>query len=283
MRIGNHFVQGGVGTPLGEVAISAPDFGANMPFLDSVVIPLDNARTMDILPIGGTCLWASRSTSRGALLTVHFNEQGNQGIPFTAGMAITAMRYGRLYVSNDAQAGETITLTYGNVPANFLNPADLPGNVDVSNITLDSSWHRDVDLERQFWSSFNMGPTVGQYPHGGLLAGAGITCYATRLLVTSDTTQALRLARHDAALSWASTETNMRTGSAAPVSTVSGETNAALQGTLFGNGGAISLLADTPTELIKAPWRMDAAEGILVAGETVNTRLRGIFEWNEVA
>lgn len=70
---------------------------------------LDNARDVSQLSVGaGTFIWAYRASDLGAELTVHFNNQRNEGVVFNKGMSIDSIAFSNLYVTNTAQAGKWI-------------------------------------------------------------------------------------------------------------------------------------------------------------------------------
>lgn len=129
--------------PYDPTGMSPPQFGLDSPDMKSITIPLDNARTLHKFNIGGNVLWAARASSIGATVDVRFNDQRNDDIEFTRGFAIMGSKFSCIYVTNTAQAGESITLIYSveqYEQLRFLNPDISYTEIElVKATTLDSS------------------------------------------------------------------------------------------------------------------------------------------------
>lgn len=70
---------------------------------------------------GGNFIWAIEATDNNASLTISFNDYNNAKIPFKKGMVIKGLGMNKLYFTNAAQSGKSITLMIVEAP----DPANL--------------------------------------------------------------------------------------------------------------------------------------------------------------
>lgn len=114
----------------------APQYGQDEAPFRTIRINLAVARSQHELPIiAGSFLWAYTSTSLIANIDIHYNNQSNDPINFRMGMMVRGKKFSKLFVTNAAQAGETITLAYAKESIegiNIENPAVQYTNVTVS-------------------------------------------------------------------------------------------------------------------------------------------------------
>jgi len=126
--------------PKGE---APPEFGIDANVVKTKLIDLTGARvTPERLEIGGSILWAVAATSYGALLNVRLNDQMRSPIPFQHGLCIRGSRFSRLYLTNAAQPGETITLLYATEEIDNIqieNPGAAFAMIDLTKATVFNS------------------------------------------------------------------------------------------------------------------------------------------------
>lgn len=114
---------------------SPEEFGRAASRIGIVTIPLDNARQQQEFTIGGTMLWAINASTIGAQLTVQFQDYTSAEIPYSKGLSIRGVRYSKLYLTNEAQAGEFITLLYAVEAEGGLQIDNPLQDADAANIT----------------------------------------------------------------------------------------------------------------------------------------------------
>ena len=88
------------------------EFGIDANILKVRRFNLTNARMLEQIEIGGSCLWAIAATSLTANIDLRINTQQSDPLTFQQGMFIRGIPFSRLFVSHAAQAGETITLFF---------------------------------------------------------------------------------------------------------------------------------------------------------------------------
>lgn len=84
-----------------------------------IVIDLTGVRANEELQLAGTMIWAVASSVATALLDIRLSDVFNDPIPFQAGTMLSGIPFTKLYLSNAAQVGDTITV--------FIS-ADQPGD-----------------------------------------------------------------------------------------------------------------------------------------------------------
>jgi hypothetical protein len=82
---------------------------------------LDTAVSNKEISFSGNICYAVNSSSSTSKVLIRFNQMGEQAIEFTQGFGLITP-FDKLYISWDAQAGETITLLIG---------VEAPDNVDI--------------------------------------------------------------------------------------------------------------------------------------------------------
>lgn len=82
--------------------------------LRAFTIDLSVARTEAplVLNLSGNWLYCRQATPSTAQATIQFNTQRGDGIPFGLGFLVKGLPFTRLYLTNSAQAGATLTLFY---------------------------------------------------------------------------------------------------------------------------------------------------------------------------
>lgn len=75
-----------------------------------ITIDLASARTDEELSLKGNFVWAANATTLNSRIDIRFNNQAGDVLPLLRGVSIGGVPFTRLYISNTAQAGETITL-----------------------------------------------------------------------------------------------------------------------------------------------------------------------------
>ena len=123
----------------GAVAKAPPEFGIDANQVKVITIPLALAQNLQCYEIGGNVLWALAATSLGAQLDVRLNDQLRDPIPVQQGLFFSGIRFSRIYVSNVAQAGETITLLYCTQERDNIrieNPAMQYNLIDLTKATV---------------------------------------------------------------------------------------------------------------------------------------------------
>lgn len=98
--------------PQSYEGVAKPEYGIDTNCLKSKVFDLSTARNLLEIEIGGNVLWSMEATSRTAYIDVYFNDQLRDPIRYRLGLFIRGVPFSRIYVTNPAQAGETITLFY---------------------------------------------------------------------------------------------------------------------------------------------------------------------------
>ena len=88
------------------------EFGIGAHILKTRTFALGNARDLEQIDIGGSCIWAVSATSLGAEIDIRINDQLRDPVTFQQGMFIRGIPFSRLYVSHAAQAGQSITIFF---------------------------------------------------------------------------------------------------------------------------------------------------------------------------
>lgn len=116
------------------------EFGQDANILKTRTFALDVARDLEQIDIGGSCIWAISATSLGAEIDIRINDQLRDPVTFQQGMFIRGIPFSRLYVSHDAQAGETVTIFFATEQdirnIEIVNPAIAFTEVDLTKSTL---------------------------------------------------------------------------------------------------------------------------------------------------
>lgn len=117
-----------------------PEFGLDANAVKTKPINLTTARiTPERIEMGGSILWAVAATSLQALVNVYFNDQMRDPVPFQSGMFVRGVEFPRIYITNAAQPGQTITLLYaveGLRNIQVENPAASYAQVDLTKATV---------------------------------------------------------------------------------------------------------------------------------------------------
>jgi len=126
--------------------LSPREFGVGANILKTRTFDLANARDLEQIEIGGSCIWAITATSLTAQIDIRINDQLRDPLTFQQGMFVRGIPFSRVYVSHSAQPAETITLFFAveqdirNIEV--VNPSTQFNNVNVGTIDNDiSSWY----------------------------------------------------------------------------------------------------------------------------------------------
>jgi len=87
-----------------------PEIGEGAADLRIQTIKLDDARDSVELKIKGNFIWAVTASDIQANVDVRFNDQSGDAFPVKRGASIGGLPFRRLYITNEAQAGKTITI-----------------------------------------------------------------------------------------------------------------------------------------------------------------------------
>ena len=116
------------------------EFGIGANILKTRTFNLTNARDLELIDIGGSCLWAVTASSLGAQIDIRINDQLRDPVTFQQGMFIRGVPFSRLYVSHAAQAGESITIFFAREQEvrniEIVNPAIAFTEVNLTKATL---------------------------------------------------------------------------------------------------------------------------------------------------
>ena len=119
------------------------EFGTGANILKTRTFNLTNARDLELIDIGGSCLWAVTASSLGAQIDIRINDQLRDPVTFQQGMFIRGVPFSRLYVSHAAQAGESITIFFAREQdvrnIEIINPAIAFTEVNLTKGTILSS------------------------------------------------------------------------------------------------------------------------------------------------
>lgn len=121
--------------PIDRVSGALPEFGIDANSLKTITFDLTDARNLQQYEIGGSVLWAIDSTNASATMQIRLNDQLRDPIPVSIGLFIKGVRFSRIFVSNTAQAGESITLLYCTEEFNNIaieNPSGAVATVNMS-------------------------------------------------------------------------------------------------------------------------------------------------------
>jgi len=133
--------------PHGPDGEAPPEYGRTANIVKTKMIDLTNARPIpERIEIGGSILWAVTATSYGALVNVRLNDEMRDPIPFQMGMYVRGSRFSRIYVSNLAQAGETITFMYASEDIGNIQIENAAAAFALMNLTKATVFNTLVDL-----------------------------------------------------------------------------------------------------------------------------------------
>jgi len=124
--------------PRAYEGVALPEYGRGAPVLKKKYFDLSIARDLVTIEVGGSTLWAIRAGSFNSWIDVRLNEQTDDPFRFELGMFVRGAPFSRLYVSNDAQAGEWIEIVYMAESPEFIgkleiaNPASQFNEVSVT-------------------------------------------------------------------------------------------------------------------------------------------------------
>lgn len=115
--------------------LSPREFGIGANILKTRTFDLTNARDLEQIEIGGSCIWAIAATSLTAQIDLRINDQLRDPLTFQQGMFLRGIPFSRLYVSHAAQAGETITIFFA-VEAEISNIEVVNPSIGFNNINV---------------------------------------------------------------------------------------------------------------------------------------------------
>lgn len=100
-----------IGMPRDDEAYQqgAPEFGSRNAVIRRLTVPLSAAQSDVKYEFSGSWLWAATTVGLNANCDIKFNEQIGQPINFRKGQVLAGYPFQRIFVSNIAQAGASIT------------------------------------------------------------------------------------------------------------------------------------------------------------------------------
>jgi len=102
----------GLSYPVSNNGMAPLEYGEGAPRIGVKTIPLDTATTDKAFEIGGNVLWVPTASTLDAAVSIKYQDQLNDPITFQQGNFLAGPSFSRLYISWEAQAGESITLLY---------------------------------------------------------------------------------------------------------------------------------------------------------------------------
>ncbi len=96
--------------PVAHEGQAPPEFGLDAHSVRVVTIALDAAADNRRFEIAGNVLWCVRATSLNTSIEVAFQDTHGDRLPFGEGSFIKGIPFSRLFLSWEAQPGQTITL-----------------------------------------------------------------------------------------------------------------------------------------------------------------------------
>jgi|LGVF01.1.fsa_nt_gb hypothetical protein len=127
-----------------NVVPDAPlEFGIEANIVKTRVIDLGIARNLECQEIGGSCLWGIDASNNTCYVDARLNDQLRDPVRVRNGFFIRGVPFSRLYLTNPAQAGLSITLFFAAENADNIqveNPSGMFNEVDLtkSNNVLES-------------------------------------------------------------------------------------------------------------------------------------------------
>jgi hypothetical protein len=173
-----------------------------------ITIDLATARTDQAFTFTGNYLYALDATDITSTLSVRLNEKFRGLLPLVKGRAVRAPFY-RLYVTNSAQAGKTLTLALG-VESDTFEVFDVGKALDISGslsevelLTQDDSWLFNSNAEKAFHGDKYVTTGSAWHQYAGLFnpAASGVVAYVKRFLFRNITSAGVNSIRtHNASL-----------------------------------------------------------------------------------
>lgn len=103
-------------TPVSFEGVARPEWGPDggrAPAIRTLTLDISVARDKEEIEIGGNFLWVSDATDNAANVNLAFTrEAADQGILFKNGTRLSGLEFSRVFVTNSAQAGKTMTFVY---------------------------------------------------------------------------------------------------------------------------------------------------------------------------
>lgn len=119
-------------TPIDPPLIPAPSFFDDAVFVGKQVIDLTTAHsTPQELNISGDTVWCAEA-STDANVSLQFNRQSSESVKFKDGTSLTGLKFNKIYYTNTAQAGKTITLYFFTTGAPFAITNSLSVSISSS-------------------------------------------------------------------------------------------------------------------------------------------------------
>ncbi|MBA7603110.1 hypothetical protein ES703_10214 [subsurface metagenome] len=251
---------------------------------NTITIDLATARTNEEMVFTGNYIYALEATDVDANVDVRFNELFRAAINVKEGRGIRVPFY-RLYISNAAQAGKSVTLAIGIEASDFEvfdvgKSLGITGTVD-SHVLIDDSSFYETAQKRSFISFDSKTGVGGEQTLIQLWnpAASGVLLYLHALTGVLTATESVNLRKHDAALPDISTNlSNKYLDEAAPSGLVRMDTLPVAPGTVISQtvfGTVITRLIINPVIIIPEGW------GLIIERITAATSMSAGFEWVE--
>lgn len=133
-------------TPIDKIT-AVPQFGIDANAVRIITVDLSTARSGERLDITGTFLYAIVASSKTVSVSLAFQDQHQDPIPFSEGQFISGIAFSQIYLTNAAQSGGYIKLMYGRETGRGLqvqNPSSQYNDVSIlkaANSTPTPAWH----------------------------------------------------------------------------------------------------------------------------------------------
>jgi hypothetical protein len=131
------YTKGSRLTPFDMPASAPSQYGHFAPQPKVTRVLLDVARVSEKMSLGGSFIWAYRTSDTTANMDIQFNSQQADGINFTLGMSMGGLAFSEVYLTHDAQAGKWIDLFVirEDLDMRALNPANIFTSVTATKAT----------------------------------------------------------------------------------------------------------------------------------------------------
>jgi len=249
---------------------------------NTFTVDLATARTDVEYIYTGNYIYVLEATDTDTLLQVKLNEKIRNLIPLYKGRGIRAPFY-RLYLTNAAQTGKSITLAIG-VESDSFEVQDFGKALEISGEVYTNEWYKDTALLRAFSQWGNAGPIAGQYSAVQLcmLGGSDRTAYCNKIegyVVGVMTSPCVKLRHHTTSFTLVRQGENKLLGGAAGIASVRQTTSAGLTGdelAIIGVDADQRFSFEAKPAILLPPGKM-----LHVETYEINLTLVASFEWVE--
>jgi len=266
------------------------EFGIGANILKTRTFDLTNARDLEQIEIGGSCIWAMSASSLSASIDIRINDQLRDPLTFQQGMFVRGIPFSRVYVSHAAQVGATITIFFAveqdvrNIE--IINPSTQFNNINVGEITIDNSWYYNTLKKEAFIGSAlcttGMATTRGHIQLWNPVAsGKHLLLEEMQVFTDNVTGSLIETGHYNLELANDGIWGNKYLAEAVGVGEVHEEPISAGVGTIIADFTIISL--EYQRLIFKNPILIPAGQSFIVRGINSYVKLmRCIFQWKEI-